>query len=63
MPLALGLSKNQNKRRIRLKSFESCESDGQTGHMTSAVVVETDQPKALCGSPLGPDSKEPIYRW
>lgn len=42
-----------------LKFRESCESDGPPGHITSAVV-QTCEPKVMCGPPLGPDSKEPM---
>lgn len=52
--LALGPSMNQDKS-IRIKSFESYESnesDGQLGHITSA----------MCECPLGPDSKDPVTK-
>lgn len=31
-------------------------------YITSAVVVQTHQPKVMCGPPLGPDSEELIVK-
>lgn len=43
-----------------LKSLESWESNSQLGHQCCDWFRH--QPKAMCGSLLGPNSKDPIIK-